>query len=115
MIRLKFLWLRFMLAFVGFKVFEARLIGSSRKVLRYTLNNDYNTQSGRYYNYPSLSISIDCLGQYSATIHQQDPIIKNDTYVAKSPYKLIKLWLTAFHHFKKTHKMSRSLKNGTTY
>lgn len=108
MIRLKFLWLKFIMSFIGFKTFETRLIGSSRKVLRYTLNNDYNTQSGRYYNYPSLSISIDHLGQYSTSIHQHDPIIANDTYVASSPYQLIKLWLTAFHHFKKTNKRVRS-------
>lgn len=110
MIRLKFLWLKFVISFIGFKVFEVRLIDSSRKVLRYTLNNDYNTKSGRYYNYPSLSISINNLGQYSASIHQHDPIIENDTYMASSPYKLIKLWLTAFHHFKRTNKRVMSRK-----
>lgn len=102
--RLKFLWLKFMLKFMGFKVVEVRMVDSDNKVLSYTLNNDYNQKSGSYDNYPFLSISIDPTGLYSTQIHQHNPIIKNDVYTSRSPYKLIKLWLVAFHHFKATYK-----------
>jgi hypothetical protein len=107
--RLKFLWLKFILNFMGFKVVEVRVVDSSGQILRYTLNNDYNQQSGSYVNYPFLSISIDTTGIYSTQIHQDSPVIKNDVYTSQSPYELIKLWLTAFHHFKSTQKTKESL------
>ena len=94
---------------MGFKVVEVRLVDSSGHVLRYTLNNDYNQQSGSYVNYPFLSISIDTTGLYSTQIHQNSPLIKNDVYTSRSPYELIKLWLKAFHHFKSTQKTKESL------
>ena len=107
--RLKFLWLKFMLKFIGFKVVEVWMVDSDNKVLSYTLNNDYNQQSGSYVNHPFLSISIDTTGLYSTQIHQDSPLIKNDVYTSRSPYELIKLWLTAFHHFKSTQKTKESL------
>ena len=98
--RLKFLWLKFILNFIAFKVVEVRLLDSYGQVLQYTLNNDYNQKSGSYVNYPFLSISIDRFGIYSTQVYQDNPIIENSVYTANNPYKLIKLWLTAFHHFK---------------
>lgn len=94
---------------MGFKVVEVRLVDSAGHVLRYTLNNDYNQKSGSYVNYPFLSISIDPTGLYSTQIHQDSPVIKNDVYTSRSPYNLIKLWLTAFHHFKHTQKIKEIL------
>lgn len=102
--KLKFLWLMFILKFMGFRVVEVRCVDSSRKVLSYTLNNDYNIQSGSCINYPFLSISIDEKGLYSTQIHQDTPIIENKVYINKSPYSLIKLWLTAQHHYRSTRK-----------
>lgn len=102
--KIKFLWLKFVLKFMGFRVVEVRLVDSSRKVLRYTLNNDYNTQSGSCVNYPFLSISVDTAGMYSTQIHQDTPIIENKVYTSESPYRLIKLWLKAQHHYRSTRK-----------
>lgn len=102
--KLKFLWLKFILKFMGFSVIEVRLVDSSNKILSYTLNNDYNTQSGSCVNYPYLSISIDGKGLYSTQIHQNIPIIENKVYTNKSPYPLIKLWLKAQHHYRSTRK-----------
>lgn len=98
-----------MLKFMGFKVVEVRMVDSDNKVLSYTLNNDYNQQSGTYVNYPFLSISIDTTGLYSTQIHQDSPVIENDVYTSRSPYKLIKFWLKVFHHFKSTQKTKESL------
>lgn len=89
---------------MGFRVVEVRLVDSSRKVLRYTLNNDYNTQSGSFVNYPFLSISVDTAGMYSTHIHQDTPIIENKVYTSDSPYPLIKLWLKTQHHYRSTRK-----------
>ena len=102
--KLKFLWLKLILKFMGFHVVEVRVVDSSNKILSYTLNNDYNTQSGRCVNYPFLSISVDTAGMYSTQIHQDNPIIENKVYTDTSPYPLIKLWLTAQHHYRSTRK-----------
>jgi hypothetical protein len=100
--KIKFLWLKFVLTFMGFNVVAVRCVDSSRKVLSYTLNNDYNTQSGSCINYPFLSISIDQNGLYSTQIYQDTPIFDNKVYTNKSPYPLIKLWLKSQHHYRST-------------
>jgi len=102
--KLKFLWLKLILKFIGFRVVETRLVDSFGRVLKYTLNNDYNTQSGRCVNYPFLSISVETSGMYSTQIYQDNPIIENKVYTDTSPYSLIQLWLTVQRHYRSMRK-----------
>lgn len=94
-----------------FKVVETRLVDGHGKILSIALTNDYNTQSGRHFNYPHLSLSLADDGLFRLSVYQQSPATENgnELYSSRRFFDLLPYWKKAYNHYLSTRKNLKTL------